>query len=173
LLFDAIDGEGRVLMLRGVPGATTTRHRTETFRQLAAMEPGITVTSRTANYLRGDAILAVEGLIRRHGGFPFDAIFAQSDSMAEGARMALRQAGLDPASVVIAGIDYIAEARAAIRAGEQLVSFTYPTGGTEGAELALRLLAGESVPRQLILESRRVTAANVDEIAPIFGDPGP
>ncbi|MGM0412390.1 MAG: substrate-binding domain-containing protein [Pseudomonadota bacterium] len=173
LLFDELGGEGRILMLRGVPGATPTRHRTETFRELAAERPGITVTTRTANYLRGDAILAVDQLIRRHDGFPFDAIFAQSDSMAEGARLALRRAGIDPASVAIAGIDYIAEARAAIRAGEQLASFTYPTGGAQGGELALRLLAGEEVPRRVVLDSRRVTAANVDEVTPIFGESQP
>ncbi|MFW5909654.1 MAG: substrate-binding domain-containing protein [Thiohalospira sp.] len=168
-LFDRLDGEGRILMLRGVPGATPTRHRTETFRELAAAEPGIEVTGRTANYLRGDAILAVDELLRRHDGFPFEAVYAQSDSMAEGARIALRRNGVDPAGLVIAGVDYIDEARSAIRAGEQVVSFIYPTGGKRGGELALRLLDGESVPRQVLLDSRRVTRENVDEMEPIFG----
>jgi ribose transport system substrate-binding protein len=167
-LFQRMGGEGRVLMLRGVPGATPTLHRTRAFEELAAEERGIAVTTRTANYLRGDAILAVDELLRRHDGFPFDALYAQSDSMAEGARVALRRNGVDPARVLIAGIDYIEEARAAIRAGEQLVSYTYPTGGAEGAEIALRLLAGEPVPRRMELESRRVTAENVEEVPPIF-----
>jgi len=167
-LFQRLGGEGRVLMLRGLPGATPTLHRTHAFAELAAEEAGISVTTRTANYLRGDAILAVDALLRRHDGFPFDAIYAQSDSMAEGARLALRHNGVDPSSLLIAGIDYIEEAQAAIRAGDQLVSYTYPTGGAEGAEIALRLLSGRSVPRRLGLASRRVTAENVDEVPPIF-----
>jgi ribose transport system substrate-binding protein len=167
-VFQRLEGQGRVLMLKGIPGATTTRLRTRTFRALAGNHPGIRVASRTANYLRADAIRAVEGVVREHGGFPFDAIYAQSDSMAAGARLALRRHGIDPADLLIAGIDYIREARRAIRAGEQAVSFTYPTGGAQGARLAVQLLQGESVPREITLESRRVTAANVDAVSPIF-----
>jgi ribose transport system substrate-binding protein len=167
-LFDRMEGSGRVLMLKGVPGATPTRHRTRTFLAMAEGHPGIEVVSRTANYLRGDAILAVDRLLRRTDGFPFDAIYAQSDSMAVGARIALRRNGIDPGGVIIAGIDYIRQARAAIRRGEQDVSFTYPTGGQEGARLALRLLKGEAVPEEVVLESRRVTPHNVDIVPPIF-----
>jgi len=167
-VFQRLDGRGRVLMLKGIPGATTTRLRTRTFLELAGDRPGIRVTSRTANYLRADAIQAVEGVLREHEGFPFEAIYAQSDSMAVGASLALRRHGIDPTGLLIAGIDYIRAARRAIRAGEQAVSFTYPTGGAQGARLAVRLLQGKPVPRQITLESRRVTAANVDAVAPIF-----
>lgn len=167
-LLERLEGSGRVLMLRGLPGVTTTRLRTETFLEAAGAYPGVQVDSRTANYLRGDAIQAVEAILRREGDFPYDAIYAQSDSMASGARLALRRAGIDPAGLVIAGIDYIEEARRAIRAGEQTVSYTYPTGGDRGARIALRLLRGEQVPREVILESRRVTAENVDRVPPIF-----
>ena len=169
-VIDRLAGEGRVLMLRGVPGASTTEHRTQVFRRIAGKHPGIRITTRTGNYLRGDAIRAVEDVLASHdGGFPFDALYAQSDSMAVGARMALRRAGIDPGGILIAGIDYIGEAREAIRDGEQDVSFTYPTGGTEGGELALDLLRGDSVPHEVVLESIHVTPANVEEVPPIFG----
>jgi ribose transport system substrate-binding protein len=167
-LLGRLQGEGRVLMLRGVPGVSTTRQRTETFLEMAARYPRVSVDSRTANYLRADAIQAVEAVLRRHDGFPYDAIYAQSDSMASGARMALRQAGIDPGSLLIAGIDYIAEARRAIRRGEQTVSYTYPTGGAQGAAMALRLLRGQPVPREMVIESQQVTADNVARVTPIF-----
>jgi ribose transport system substrate-binding protein len=167
-VFQRLDGQGRILMLKGVRGATTTQLRTRAFLELAKDRPGIRVASRTANYLRADAIQAVEELLREHGDFPFDAIYAQSDSMAAGARIALRRHGIDPGSLLIAGIDYIQEARQAIRAGEQAVSFTYPTGGTRGARLAVRLLQGEAIPAEIILESQRITAANADAMTPIF-----
>jgi len=161
-------GRGRILMLTGVPTATTTQIRSRVFLQAADRHPGISVTPRTANFLRSDAIRVVDEILEAQGGFPFDAIYAQSDSMAVGARMALRRADIDPGSLLIAGIDYIQEARAALRAGEQAVSYTYPTGGRQGAQLALRLLAGEEVPSEVILESVRVTPANADAIEPIF-----
>lgn len=168
-VIDRLGGKGKVLVLRGVPGATTTERRTEVFRRIVGEHPGIRVTTRTGNYLRPDAIRAVEDVLAAHdGGFPFDALYAQSDSMAVGARLALRRAGIDPAGILIAGIDYIGEAREAIRQGEQDVSFTYPTGGAEGGELALDLLRGEPIPREVVLESIRVTPANVDEVPPIF-----
>lgn len=163
-----LDAQGRILMLTGVPTATTTRIRSRAFREVVQHHPGISVTSRTGNYLRGDAIRAVEGILRAEDGFPFDAVYAQSDSMAVGARMALRRAGIDPADLLIAGIDYIQAAREAIRSGQQAVSYTYPTGGREGAELALRLLRGESVPHEVVLESVEVTADNLDAVEPIF-----
>ena len=167
-MLDRLGREGRIFMLEGVPEATPTQLRTDAFLAEARKYPAVSVVSRVGNYLRGDAIRAVEAILRKEDGFPFDAIYAQSDSMAVGARMALRRAGIDPGSLLIAGIDYIQAAQEAIREGEQAVSYTYPTGGRKGAELALRLLRGEPVPKEVVLESVEVTAANVDAVDPIF-----
>jgi len=165
---EALGGHGRLLMLEGVPGASPTRLRREAFLDVVGGHPGIEVVRRTAHFLRGDAIRAVEGLIEEEGGFAFDAIYAQSDSMAAGARMALARHGVAIEPLFIVGIDYIREARAAIRDGRQDLSFTYPTGGRLGAELAVDLLSGRSIPREVLLESRAVTRENVDQIEPIF-----
>ncbi len=101
-------------------------------------------------------------------GVRFDAIYAQSDSMASGARLALKQAGINPATVPIIGIDYIPEAREAIRSGEQFASFTYPTCGREGAEAAMRILSGETLPRKIEVDSQMITVENVDQVETIF-----
>ncbi|WP_404419365.1 substrate-binding domain-containing protein [Marinospirillum sp.] len=165
-LVQELEGQGHILMLEGVEGASTTEERSEGFMQTLQNHPDIRVTRRTANFLRADAILAVSGLLTE--GVKPDAIYAQSDSMATGARMALQQAGIDPASLPLVGIDFISEARDAIRAGEQSASFTYQTGGKEGARLAMQLLKGEEVPRKLVLDSVKVTSENVDQVEPIF-----
>ena len=88
--------------------------------------------------------------------------------MATGARMALISQGVDPRTLPIVGIDYIGEAREAIRRGEQSVSFTYPTGGAEGARIALAILRGEEVQKEIVLDSVRVTRENVEMVEPIF-----
>jgi ribose transport system substrate-binding protein len=165
-LVEQLEGRGKILMLEGVAGASTTQDRTEGFMQVVKDYPDIQVTKRTANFLRADAILAVSELIAE--GVEFDAIYSQSDSMATGARMALTQAGIDPGSLLIAGIDFISEAQEAIRNGEQSISFTYQTGGAEGARLAVQILQGKEVPKQVTLDSIAVTRDNVDQVEPIF-----
>ena len=166
-LVERLGGKGKVLVLQGLPTATTAINRTEGFMEEIANHPGMEVTAvKPANYLRADAIRAVEEAVAE--GVAFDAIYAQSDSMASGARLALRRVGIDPGSLAVVGIDYISEAREAIRAGEQDASFTYPTCGREGAETALRLLRGEEVPKRRLVKSRMITRDNVEEVEPIF-----
>ncbi len=165
---DAIGGRGRVLMLEGVSGATSTRDRRDGFMNVMSGREAIEITRVVGNYLRGDTIRVIEELIAERGGFPFDAVFAQSDSMATGLRMALRRHDIDIDPIFIVGVDYIAEAREAIRAGEQDMSFTYPTGGEEGAALAIDLLRGDPVPAESIKAFETVTPANVEDMEPIF-----
>lgn len=162
-----LEGKGKILILKGVPKATTAIYRTESFLKEIKKHRRIEIAAiKTANYLRGDAIKAIEEVIA--GGIEFDAIYAQSDSMANGACLALKKAGIDPKDILIVGIDYISEAREAIRKGEQDATFTYPTCGKEGAQAAVKILKGEKVPKEKVVESIMVTKDNVDEIEPIF-----
>ncbi|MBL4614253.1 MAG: substrate-binding domain-containing protein [Magnetovibrio sp.] len=162
-----LGGVGNILILQGIPSTTTAIKRTEGFlNEIAKHEDIQVVALMPANYLRSDAIKAVEKALK--DGLQFDAIYAQSDSMASGARMALKNAGIEPRSKLIVGIDYIAEAREAIRSGEQKATFTYPTSGREGAELAVRILKGEKVEREIEVPSEMVTHANVEHIETIF-----
>ncbi|MFA7430601.1 MAG: substrate-binding domain-containing protein, partial [Rhodospirillaceae bacterium] len=163
----SLNGQGRILVLQGVPSASTTLARTTGFLEELENFPGLSVAATLpANYLRADAIRAIETALA--GGLAFDAIYAQSDSMATGARMALRKAGINPATIPIVGIDYISEAREAIRGGEQVASFTYPNCGIEGADAALRLLRGQPVEREVVVPSVMVTRHNVDAVDPIL-----
>jgi len=164
---EKLQGKGKILVLQGVPTATTAIARTEGFVAEIAHYDGLEIVAvKTANYLRNDAIRAIEEAIAE--GITFDALYAQSDSMAIGARMALEKAGIAPETIVIVGIDYINQARQAIREGEQNGSFIYPTCGKEGARYALKILQGEKVPRELVVPSLLITRDNVDAIEPIF-----
>jgi ABC-type sugar transport system substrate-binding protein len=165
-LVSRLNQKGRILMLEGVPGATPTIHRSEGFLDVVSQYPEIKVIRKVANYLRSDAIIAVEQVLQQ--GLSIDAIYAQSDSMASGARMALELNGIDSSKIIIAGIDYIKEAREAILSGKQAISYTYPTGGREGADIAIQILNGESVPKEIILQSIPVTRSNADKVEPVF-----
>ncbi len=166
-LSERLGGQGRILILQHIPTTTPAIERTEGFLEELRHHPGLQVVAiKRADSLRDKAILAVEEALAE--GLAFDAIYAQSDSMAAGARAALRHAGLDPRRIPIVGIDYISEAREAIRAGEQDASFVYPTFAAEGADVALRILRGEPVPKEIVVESPMVTRDNVESVEPIF-----
>ncbi|MFC1673454.1 substrate-binding domain-containing protein, partial [Pseudomonadota bacterium] len=158
---------GNILVLQGVPTASTAIKRTNGFMNAIAEHPGIEVVGvKPANYLRTEAIKVVEQAIE--DGMNFDAIYAQSDSMAAGARLALKVAGIDPKTKLIVGIDYIPEAREAIRNGDQAATFTYPTAGVEGAALAVRILNGETVSKSVEVPSTMVTKENVEQVDTVF-----
>ena len=159
-------GHGRIIILKGIPTTSSAINRTQGFKEVIKQSSLEIVAEKTANYLRNDAIHAMEEVLDT--GIQFDAIYAQSDSMAHGARMALKKAGIDPRNIPIVGIDYISEAREAIRSGEQDISFTYPTGGREGAESIIKILRGEPIPKEIVLDSIIITPDNVEQVEPIF-----
>jgi ribose transport system substrate-binding protein len=47
--------------------------------------------------------------------------------------------------------------RQAVADGRLQATFVYPTGGREAVEMAAKLLAGEQVPRQITLDTERIT----------------
>ena len=165
-IIEKMSYKGRILLLTGVPNADSSRKRIEGFYKAAKEYPKIEVIERRANYLRRDAILVVDKLL--NSGKSFDAIMAHSDSMLVGARMALKTHGVDPSTLTTVGIDYIKEAQKAIRAGQQTSSFVYSLCAKESAEIALKILNGERVPKEIKLETLQVTKDNVDEVKPIF-----
>jgi ribose transport system substrate-binding protein len=162
-----LKGSGRILVIQGLPTATTAMQRTSGFVDELSKESMLQIAAiKPADYLRSKAVRAVDEAIRE--GLVFDAIYAQSDSMATGARLALKQAGISPSSIPIVGIDYIREAQQAILAGEQLGSFVFPTCGQEGAEIAMKILEGKSVPKNSTVQSRLITIENASKVDPIF-----
>jgi len=163
----ALNGQGKIFILQGIPTASTVKERTQGFLDQLQKYPGLqVVASRPANYLRADAIRVTEEVLRQ--GISFDAIYAQSDSMAIGARLALHKKGINPADKVIVGIDYVSEAREAIRSKEQTASFVYPTSAVEAAQVVLKILRGETVPKKVVVNSMLVTIDNVERLDPIF-----
>lgn len=163
---EKLKGRGTVLMLKGVPGTTTVLNRTKGFLDVIRHYPKITVIERIGNYLSGDAIKEVEDVLNKK--IAFDAIYAQSDSMALGAIMALRSHGVDPKPLVITGVDYITQGRELILSGELDATFTYPTAGKEGAAAVRAILDGKKVEKEVIIDSVMVTRKNVMRYKPIF-----
>jgi ribose transport system substrate-binding protein len=161
-----LHGKGTVLLFEGLPKADVTKDRSRGFLEAMRRHEGITVIRRTGNYLRKDAIIETERLLAQ--GIRVDAIFSESDSMLSGVRTVLKQHRIDPRSIVMVGVDYTHEARKAIRSGTQSGSVLFPLGGKKAAELALKILAQEEVPKKITLPVKLVTKENVERVPPIF-----
>jgi len=165
-LAEKLNGQGTILMLEGVPTTTTAIKRKNGFLMGLDNYPGISVTSRIADYSRAKSILVMETLLMK--GVNFDGIFAHNDAMAAGARLVLKKHGIDSATKPTVGIDFLHETRESIRKGEQLASFTYPTCGKIGVAVALDILRGKKVRRFSSVPFQIVTSDNVNDVEPIF-----
>ncbi|MDR9498045.1 MAG: substrate-binding domain-containing protein [Hydrogenovibrio sp.] len=154
----------KIFMLSGVAGNSVTRARTRAF--LDTLNPDFKVIERRGDFIRSRALVATDQLLE--SGERFAAIYAHSDSMAIGARLALQKHGIDPADLVIVGIDYIQPAREALLAGQQSVSYTYPTGGKQGAAIVEKILGGHPVPKHVTIEHQMVTPELANQVEPIF-----
>lgn len=161
-----LKGQGQVLLFEGLQTADVTHLRSKGFMNVMEKHKGIKVIKRTGNFLRKDALFEMNKLLAE--GIRVDAIFAESDSMLSGARLALQKHNIDPSSIVTVGCDYITEARDAIRAGTQTASVLFPLGGNKAVEIAQKLLAKSPVPRRVLIPVELVTRDNVDRVQPIF-----
>jgi ribose transport system substrate-binding protein len=161
-----LKGKGTVLLFEGLQKADVTQLRSKGFLDVISTYKDIKVIKRTGNFLRKDAILAMEKLIEDN--IHIDAIFSESDSMLSGVRSVLHRHGLDPKKIIMIGCDYTSEAQEAIRNGTQTGSILFPLGGQQAAEAVLRILKKEKIEKHISIPVQLVTRENVDKVTPIF-----
>jgi ribose transport system substrate-binding protein len=143
-LFERMEGRGTVLLIGGWETSPTGLARVKAFRDAAARYPGIRLAGPdTGDYDRGVARACVER--RLAAGETFDACLAANDAMALGAFDALGAAGR---RALIAGVNAVPEAIAAIRRGEMVATadFNAMNMAYLATECAIRHLRGERVP---------------------------
>ena len=164
---ESLGGKGSVVMIKGLPNATTVIDRTSGFEDQLEKHSGIKISGiGIGNYDRGDAIKAVGDILEK--GIKFDALYVQSDNMAVGARIAMRAFDVDPTQIPIFGIDYTNEAREAIKNGTQKASFTYPTCANEASIAIWDILQGKDVKKKIMVQSQKITIKNVNKVETIF-----
>ncbi len=161
-----LNGKGVALLFEGIQEADVTQLRSKGFVDEISKYPDIKVIKRTGNYLRKDAVIEMEKLVKQ--GIHVDAIFSESDSMLSGVRMVLNRYNIDPASIVMVGCDYTSEAQQAIKANTQSGSVLFPLGGFKSVEVALDIFNGKKVPKHIYNPVKLVTQDNVDDVPPIF-----
>ena len=159
-LFEAMRGRGALVILEGTPASATSHQRLAGFRDVLAEFPSIELRrALRGEYQRDiarDAFLSAE---RQWPGL--DAVLCANDAMALGVldALAARQSPLRP---LIAGVNAIPEAVAAIASGRMLGSadFNAMAMSEIATEAAARHLRGETVPAEIMLPVRIVHAGN-------------
>jgi ribose transport system substrate-binding protein len=161
---EKLNGEGKIVIIEGTSGASTSIDRIVGIHSVIDDYPGIEVlASTTAQYNRQQGMQVMEDLLTR---FPvIDAALCVNDAMALGAKEAVLDARRD---VMIGGIDAIPEALAAIESGE--MECTVDSNGYGQAYVAVELLIkylleGEMPPEETKIGTGEAYAISADNLA--------
>ncbi|HEX6162894.1 MAG TPA: sugar ABC transporter substrate-binding protein [Vicinamibacterales bacterium] len=155
----ATGGKARVAILEGIPGHETGDSRLRGFRDAVAKSPGITVVaSQPANWERDQGFNVFQNMLQAHPDI--DTVFAASDLMALGAVEAIAAAG-KTGKIKVIGFDALEDAKKAIAEGKMAASvaqFPYEMGKA-AVESAVKVLAGETLPADIMVKLEMVTKA--------------
>lgn len=147
---------GKIVELKGLPNATPSIDRHETFATMIEETPNIEIVeSINADWQWNIAEHIMDSLL--NAGVEVDMVVAHNDQMAMGARAAadyffgktnnkIRFIGVDAMTGTGNGVDAIID-------GRLEASFLYPSGGDKIIRLAVSILEGEPYERLQILPS--------------------
>lgn len=163
-LAQRMGGKGNVAIMLGELSSSATHERTAGVNEIADNYPDIhIIESQPAEYLRTEAIDLMNNWIV--GGQQIDAIAANNDEMAIGALIAMRQAGISPDDILVAGIDATRDGLEALQSGDlALTVFQDAVGQGGGAvQSAIALVNGEEVEDIKMVPFKLVTPDVLDD----------
>jgi len=162
-LVKLLGGKGKVVELKGLMTSTPGQERHKGFMEGIAGSQIEIIFDADCQWLEPIAQREMQSALAR---FPqIDAVYAHNDPSAHGAYLAARQEGKGREKTIkFIGIDALPhEGVRYVREGILTATFEYPTGGKEAIEVALKILKGEQVPKNITLGTRIFTKENVDK----------
>jgi ribose transport system substrate-binding protein len=161
-LFKAMGGKGNVVLLEGPPTIPTAGIRLEGFKEALMDFPDIKITlSKNALYARPSANELLTAMLKLRPPPQIDGVLAANDAMAFGAVEAFKAAKVKLPPIV--GINGSKEAVDFIKAGDMLASGDYNglIEGCIGAEIAIKTLKKEPVPKEIMAKTEVVDKTNL------------
>jgi ribose transport system substrate-binding protein len=154
-----LGGKGKVVELKGLMTSTPGQDRNSGFREGIAGSQLEVIFEADMKWLEPDARKEMESALARFS--KIDCVYAHNDPGAHGAYLAAKAAGREK-EMFFVGIDALPhEGVAYVSQGVLSATLQYPTGGAEAIDIALRILGGETTPKEVTLGSRLFTKANV------------
>jgi ABC-type sugar transport system substrate-binding protein len=165
LLREAGKTEAAIVIMMGELSNQAARQRTQDIHDVVVTPECAfmkVVEQQTGNWRRTEGQDLVANWIS--AGTRFDAVVSNNDEMAIGAIQALKAAGYDMDSLIVAGIDATQDALAAMKAGDLDVTvFQDAAGQGRGAvDTARELARGATVEQKVWIPFELVTPANLD-----------
>ncbi|MCP5518428.1 MAG: substrate-binding domain-containing protein [Verrucomicrobiales bacterium] len=160
-IVNALGGKGKVVELEGLMTSTPGQDRHTGFREGLAGSEIEVIFEVDMKWLEPEARKEMESALARFDDI--DLVYAHNDPAAHGAWLAAKAAGRDK-DIRFVGIDALPqEGVVYVKQGILAASFEYPTGGREAVDLAVELLNGGEIPKEVTLQSRFFTPENVDQ----------
>ncbi len=151
--------KGTIVVIEGVPGSTTAVQRDDGFRErIAARYPQMEIiASQPADYRRDLATSVMEDYLQTFD--QIDAVFTHADEMTMGAVNAIENAGRRD-EILITSVNGTTEAIQAILEGRMDCTPLYTNAAGPGVDLAMKILAGEDVPKHIVLRPLMIDETN-------------
>ncbi|HTF52970.1 MAG TPA: substrate-binding domain-containing protein [Pseudonocardia sp.] len=155
---------GKIAVLRGLAGSTPAKERLDGFNDGMKGSNIQVVATADGDWLRDKGQQQADAVLKAHPDI--QAIYAENDPMAEGARIAAQNAGKP--DLPITGIDALpieSGGMKAVSAGRLSATWMYPTGGKEAIDTAKQILLDcQQAPKSQTLPTRLITKDNADQV---------
>jgi ribose transport system substrate-binding protein len=162
-LVKLLGGKGNIVELKGLMTSTPAGERHEGFMKGIKGSAIKIIFAADCHWLEPDAQKEMASALTRFpGANDIDAVYAHNDPSAHGAYNAARLEGRGREKTIkFIGIDSLPhEGVAYVRDGILTATFQYPTGGAQAIDMALKILKGEKVPKNISLGTRIFTKQN-------------
>ena len=144
-----------LVVLEGTTGSSAATDRATGFNDAIKCTDITLLDSQTGNFTRAEGKTVMEGFLQKYGS-QINLLFAHNDDMGLGALDAIKAAGLKPGTdIKIVTIDAVKDGMTALADGEfnDIVECN-PLLGEKVAEVVKKVVAGESVDKQYIVEDQ-------------------
>lgn len=154
--------KGKVVVLEGVAGATTTVQRNDGFTERLESEyPDIEIiASQPADFNRATAMTVMEDFLQAYD--EIDAVFTHADESTMGAISAIENAGRRD-EMLIVSVNGTTEGIKAIIDGRMDMTVMYTNASGPGVEMAMKILEGEEVPKDITIDPIVIDASNAEK----------
>lgn len=157
-----LNGEGNVVMVRGVVESTNSMNRYVGWNEEAKNYPGLhVIAEQAADWLRLTANEVMANILQANDDI--DLVYSENDEMALGALEAIRDAGRED-DIMIISMDGQQDACEEVLAGGAFkLTITNNSDMTEAVKAAYKLAHGESVEKRIVLPYEMVTEENAEQ----------
>ncbi len=158
------NAQGNIVEIFGGLGVQATFERSDPFHAAFEGEEGVTflLDRQSGDWKQDQAYDIMSTALRNYEDI--DMVYGHNDPMAYGAYLAAKDAGRAD-DIIFIGVDGLPDEGVTwVANGELAATFLYPTPGAEGLRQALKHLAGEEVPREVVMGTEAITPENAEDI---------